>query len=87
MTKEKKWSNAVKKNKIAMVQFALSWTKVAQLNKLNRATRAAKDWPFRKAYEVMMQLVKEYKPDDTMAGMKMEKALSKLSLGKKERSK
>ncbi len=32
----------------------------------------------------MTQLVKEYKPDDTMAEMEMEKALSKLSLGKKK---
>jgi hypothetical protein len=33
----------------------------------------------------MIQLVKEYKPDDTMAEMEMEKApLNKLSLGKKK---
>jgi hypothetical protein len=62
----------------------LSWTKVAQLNKLNHATRANKDWPSRKAHEVMMQLMKEYKPDDTIAKMEMEKALNKLSLGKKK---
>jgi hypothetical protein len=31
----------------------------------------------------MTQLVKEYKPDDMIAKMKMEKALSKLSLDKK----
>jgi hypothetical protein len=31
----------------------------------------------------MTQLVKEYEPDDTMAEMEMEKALSKLTLGKK----
>jgi hypothetical protein len=77
-------ANTVKKNKKAMMQFALSWTKVAYLNKLNRATRANKDWPSGKAHEVMTQLVKEYKPDDTMVTMEMEKALSKLSLGKKK---
>jgi hypothetical protein len=32
----------------------------------------------------MTQLVKEYKPDDTMAKMEMEKALSRLSLDKKK---
>ncbi len=32
----------------------------------------------------MTQLVKEYELDDTMAKMEMEKALSKLSLGKKK---
>ncbi len=32
----------------------------------------------------MTQLVKEYEPDDTMAEMEMEKALSKLTLGKKK---
>jgi hypothetical protein len=31
----------------------------------------------------MTQLMKEYEPDDTMAKMEMEKALSKLTLGKK----
>jgi hypothetical protein len=66
------------------MQFTLSWTNVAQLNKLNHATRANKDWPFKKAHEVMTQLVKEYKPDDTMAKMEMKKALNKLSLGKKK---
>jgi hypothetical protein len=39
----KKWANAVKKNKKAMMQFAFSFTKVAQLNKLNRAGRINKD--------------------------------------------
>jgi hypothetical protein len=68
-----------------MMQFAVSWTKVAQLIKLSRATRANKDWPSRKAQKVMTQLVKEYEPDDTMAKIEMEKALlSKLSLGKKK---
>jgi hypothetical protein len=82
--KGQNWANAVKKNKKAMMQFALSWTKVAQLNKLNCATRANKDWPSGMAHEVMTQLMKEYKPDDTMAKMEMEKALSKLGLGKKK---
>jgi hypothetical protein len=40
-----KWANAVKKNKKAMMQFALSFQKVAQLNKLNPASRTNKDWP------------------------------------------
>jgi hypothetical protein len=34
---------AVKKNKKAMMQFALSFQKFAQLNKLNRATSVNKD--------------------------------------------
>ncbi len=80
----KNWANAVKKNKKAMMQFALSFTKVAQMNKLNRAGRTNKDWPSGKAHEVMTQLVKEYEPDDMMAKMEMEKALSKLTLGKKK---
>jgi hypothetical protein len=80
----KNWSNAVKKNKKEMMQFALSFTKVAQLNKLNCAGRINKDWSSGKAHEVMMKLVKEYKPNDTMAEMEMEKALSKLTLGKKK---
>ncbi len=75
---------AVKKIKKAMMQFALSFQKVAQLNKLNRVTRVNKNWPSRKAHEVMTQLVKEYKPDDTVAEMETEKALSKLTLNKKK---
>jgi hypothetical protein len=63
---------------------ALSWKKIAQLNKLIGTTRANKDWPPGKAHEAMTQLMKEYKPDDMMAKMEMEKALSKLSLGKKK---
>ncbi len=66
------------------MQFALSFMKVAQLNKLNCAGGTNRDQPSRKAHEVMTQLVKEYEPDDTMAEMEMEKALSKLTLGKKK---
>jgi hypothetical protein len=82
--KGKNWVNAVRKNKKTMMQFALSWTKVAQSNKLNCATRADKDWPSGKAHEVMIQLMKEYKPDDMMVKMGMEKALNKLSISKKK---
>ncbi len=39
-------------------------------------------WPSGIAHEFMMQLIKEYEPDDTRAEMEMKKALSKLSLGK-----
>ncbi len=66
------------------MQFALSFTKVAQLNKLHCAGRTNKDWPSGKAHEVMTQLVEEYEPDDTMAKMEMKKAFSKLTLGKKK---
>lgn len=73
---------AVKKNKKAMMQFALSFTKVAQLNEVNRATPANPNWPSGKAHEVMAQLVKEYEPDDMMAKMEMENALNKPTLSK-----
>jgi hypothetical protein len=79
-----KWANSVKKNKKTMMQYALFFQKGAQLNKLNCASRANKDWPSGKAYEIMTQLVKEYKPEDTLAKMEMEKALSKLTLNKKK---
>jgi hypothetical protein len=62
----------------------LSFQKVAQLDKLKRASRANKDWPSGKAHEVMTQLVKEYEPKDTMAEMEMEKALLKLTLTRKK---
>ncbi len=82
----RKWVNAMKKNKKAMIQFALSFQKVAQSNKLICASRANKDWPSGKAHEVMTQLMKEFKPEDTKAKMEMEKALSKLTLTKKKDS-
>ncbi len=41
--KGKNWANAIRKNKKTMKQFVLSWTADAQLNKLNRATRAKND--------------------------------------------
>jgi hypothetical protein len=41
--KGKNLANAVRKNKKTMMQFALSWARVAQLNKLNCATRVDKD--------------------------------------------
>jgi hypothetical protein len=84
--KGKNWAHAVRKNKKMVMQCALSWKKVAQLNKLNCATRADKDWSSGKAHEVMIQLVKEYKPDDTMAKIEKEKALNKFSK-QEERSK
>jgi hypothetical protein len=56
--KGKNWANTVRKNKKTMTQFTLSWTKVAQLNKLNHATRANKDWSSGKAHEVMVQIMK-----------------------------
>ncbi len=80
----KNWANVVKKNKKAIMQFPLSFTKVAWLNKLNHAGRTNKDQPSGKAQEVMTQLLKVYESDDTMAKMEMEKALSKLTLGKKK---
>jgi hypothetical protein len=68
-----KWANAVKKNKKAIMQFVLSFQIVAQLNKLNPASRADIDWLSGKAHEVMTQ-------QDKMADMEMEKALLKLTL-------
>jgi hypothetical protein len=68
----------VKKTKKAMMQFVLSFQKVAQLDKLNCAFRANKDWPSGKAHEVMTQHMKEYKPEDTMAEMEMEKLFQSL---------
>ncbi len=81
-----KLANAAKKNKKAMMQFALSFQKVVQLNKLNRASRASKDWQSGKAHEVMTQLMKKYEPEDTMAEMEMEKALLKPTLTRKKDS-
>ncbi len=57
---------------------------MAQLNKHNCAQRADRDWPSGKAHEVLTQRVKEYEPEDTMAKMEMEKALSTLTLIRKK---
>jgi hypothetical protein len=55
-----------------MMQFALSFQKMAQLNKLNHAQRINKNWSSGKAHEVTTQLLKKYEPEDTMAKMEME---------------
>jgi hypothetical protein len=57
-----KWTNAVKKNKKTMMQFMLSFKKVAQLNKLDCASSSNKDkdWPPGKAHEVITR-----NPDST----------------------
>ncbi len=52
----KNWAKAVKKNKKAMMQFALSFTKVAQLNKIICTGITNKDWPSGKAHEVLLNL-------------------------------
>jgi hypothetical protein len=67
------------------MQFALSFSTVPLLNKLNCKKRKDKTkWPSRKAHHVMSVIVKEFKPKDTMAKMEMERALAKLKLGPKK---
>jgi hypothetical protein len=73
-----------KEEQKAMMQFVLSFQKVAQLNKLNCACRADKDWPPGKVQEVMTEFVKEYESEDTMAKMEMEKALAKVTFTRKK---
>jgi hypothetical protein len=68
---QKKQHNAVVKNKKAMMQLALSFTQVSLMNKLNCEKHKDKDWPTRKAHQVMSALIKEFKPKDTMAKMEM----------------
>ncbi len=77
--KGKNLTNAVRKNKKMMMQFALSWMKVAQLNKLNRATRANKDCPSRKAHKVMVQLAKVYSQMTQWPRWKWRKLLTSLA--------
>jgi hypothetical protein len=82
---EKKQHHAVKMNQKAMMQLALSFNNVLLLNKLNCEKRRDKtNWPTRKAHQVMLVIVKEYKSEDTMAEIEMERALAKLNLGSKK---
>jgi hypothetical protein len=72
-------------NQKVMMQFALSFSPVPLLNKLNCEKRKDKmNWPSGKAHHVMSVIVKEFKPEDTMAEMEMEHALAKLKLGPKK---
>jgi hypothetical protein len=81
---KKKQHEAVKNNQKAMMQIALYFSKVSLLNKLNRKKKKDKTWPTGKAHHVMTALIKEYEPEDIMARMEMEQALSKLKLGSKK---
>ncbi len=79
---EKKQHDAVVMNQKAMMQFALLFSTVPLLNKLNCEKRKDNtNWPSRKAHHVMSVIVKEFKPEDTMVEMEMEHALAKLKLG------
>jgi hypothetical protein len=79
---ENKQHDAVKINQKAMMQLALSFNNVSLLNKLNsKKCRDKINWPTGKAYHTMLVIVKEYKPEDTMAKIEMECALAKLKLG------
>jgi hypothetical protein len=82
---EKKQHDAVVMNQKAMMQFALLFSTVPLLNKLNcEKSKDKTNWPSRKAYHVMSAIVKEFKPEDTMAEMEMECTLAKLKLGSKK---
>ncbi len=61
-----------------MMQFALSFLNVSLLNKLNCKKKKDQNWSTGKAHHVMMALIKEYEPEDTMAKKEMEQALSKM---------
>jgi hypothetical protein len=82
---EKKQHDTVKINQKAMIHLALSFNNVSLLNKLNCKKRREKtNWPTGKAHHVMSVIVKEYKLEDTMVKMEMERALAKLKLGPKK---
>jgi hypothetical protein len=82
---EKKQHDDDVMNQKVILQFALSFSTVPLLNKLNCKKRKDKtNWPSGKAHHVMSVIVKEFKPEDTMAEMEMERALAKLKLGPKK---
>ncbi len=81
---QKKQQDAVKMNQKAMMQLALSSTQASLMNKLNLKKHSDKDWPTGKAHRVMSTLIREFEPEDTMAEMKMGRALAKMKLGPKK---
>jgi hypothetical protein len=82
---EKKQHDAVVMNQKAIMQFAILFSTVLLLNKLNcKKNKDKRNWPSGKAHHVMSIIVKEFKPEDTMAEMEMERALAKLKLGPKK---
>ncbi len=67
------------------MQFALSFSTVPLLNKLNCKKQKGKaNWPNGKTHNIMSVIMKEFEPEDTMAKMEMERALAKLKLGPKK---
>ncbi len=82
---EKKQHDALKMNQKAMMQFALSFSSVLLLNKLNCKRQKDKaNWPNGKVHNIMSVIVKEFEPEDTMAKMEMERAVAELKLGPKK---
>ncbi len=81
---EKKQSQAVEKNKKAMMQLALAFNHLSLMNKLNCEKHRDKDWPSGKAHRIMSDLIKVFEPEDTMAEMEMERALAQMKLGPKK---
>jgi hypothetical protein len=82
---EKKQHDAVVMNQKVTMQFVLLFSTVPLLSKLNCEKRKDKtSWPSKKAHHLMSVMVKEFKPEDTMAEMEMERALVKMKLGPKK---
>jgi hypothetical protein len=80
----KKQKDALAKNNKMMMQLALAFTTVSLANKFNcEKCRGKANWPTEKAHRVMTVIIKEFEPEDTMAEMEMERALSK-KLGPKK---
>jgi hypothetical protein len=81
---KKKQHKAVKKNQKGMMQLALSFLNMSLLKKIDCKKKKDKKWPTGKAHHVMTALIKEYEPEDTIAKMEMEQALSKMKSGSKK---
>jgi hypothetical protein len=84
---EKKQHDAVVMNQKARMQFALLFSTVPLLNKLNCKNRKDKmNWPSGKAHHIVSVIMKEFEPEDTMAegnGMRT----GKIEVGTQERPK
>jgi hypothetical protein len=78
VTKEQQ--TAVKKNEIAMASFSIAFTTEKGMNIIYSACN--KNWPEGEAYLVVRELMKRYRPLDTVSKIEMRQRLSRIKMKK-----
>jgi hypothetical protein len=81
---EKNQKEAVDMNKKAMCQFIQAFAMMSLLSKVNLQKKADKLFPSGRAWKLWVELQGDFNPDDSIAEIELELALSKLKLVNKK---